>query len=147
MISHTYMVRQYQKFLVALDGTEFSIIALDDAITLAKKCNASITGLYVIDYLNEFGLDILGPKEDEIKKKADIFLEKAKLRCDEKKVDFIGDIVQGEKGPKIISFAEHNNFDIIIMRRHGKAATRELFFGSVSNYVIHHSKTPVLIIE
>jgi len=41
--------------------------ALDESISLVKKCNATITGLYVIDYLNEFGLDILGPKEIEIK--------------------------------------------------------------------------------
>lgn len=130
-----------------MDGTEFSMTTLDEATALAKKCNATITGLYVIDYLNEFGLDILGPKEVEIKNKAILFLEKAKIQCDKEGVGFVGKIVHGEKGPEIISFAKNNNFDLIVMRRHGKTNTKELFFGSVSNFVIHHSKIPLLIIE
>lgn len=141
------VVSRYQKFLVALDGTEFSISSLEEAITLACKCNASITGLYVVDYLNEFGLDILGPKEDEIKNKATLFLEKAKLRCTKKDVKFLGKITFGEIGPQIISFSEQGKFDLIVMRRHSKASARELFFGSVSNFIIHHSKIPLLIIE
>ncbi|MEO2220658.1 MAG: universal stress protein, partial [Nitrosopumilus sp.] len=38
-------------------------------------------------------------------------------------------------------------FDMIVMGSRGRSTTKEIFFGSVSNYVVHTSKIPVVIVK
>lgn len=130
-----------------MNGTTFSLKALEEATILAKKLDAKITGLYVIDYLNDFGLNILAPQEKEIKEKTESFLRKAKELCSKKGVKFTGLTIHGEKGPKIVSYAKKNRFDLIVIRKRGKTKTRELLFGSIPNYILHKSKIPVLTVH
>jgi nucleotide-binding universal stress UspA family protein len=36
---------------------------------------------------------------------------------------------------------------MIVMGSRGRSSAKEMFFGSVSNYVVHASKIPVLIVK
>jgi nucleotide-binding universal stress UspA family protein len=40
-----------------------------------------------------------------------------------------------------------SKFDMIVIGSRGRSSTKEMFFGSVSNYVIHTSKIPVVIVK
>jgi len=53
----------------------------------------------------------------------------------------------GVEGQTIVSFADYNNFDLIVIGSRGMGKIREVFLGSTSNYVLHTSKIPVLIIK
>jgi len=46
-----------------------------------------------------------------------------------------------------LAHGKKENFNLIVIGSRGRSAVRELFLGSVSNYVIHSSKIPVLIIK
>jgi len=48
-------------------------------------------------------------------------------------------------GQGIIGVAEAEKAQLIVMGTRGLDAIRRTFLGSVSDYVIHHSKIPVLI--
>jgi len=48
-------------------------------------------------------------------------------------------------GQAIIGAAEAEKAQLIVMGTRGLDAIRRTFLGSVSDYVIHHSKIPVLI--
>jgi len=48
-------------------------------------------------------------------------------------------------GEGIIKEAENSEAEIIVMGARGLNALRRTFLGSVSDYVIHHSKIPVLV--
>jgi len=57
-------------------------------------------------------------------------------------------IALGEIGYNIIKSTHgKTKFDMIVMGSRGRSVRKELFFGSVSNYVIHTSKIPVLIVK
>ncbi len=137
----------FKKILVALDGSKNSIQALSNAIQLAKQTGASITGISVIQvFPTEMGLmkTMIGKT---LSKHYKHFMQTAKIMCTKKDVSFRGMVQYGEEGKTIVSFAHKNNFDLIVVGSRGLGKLKELFLGSTSNYVVHSSKIPVLIIK
>jgi nucleotide-binding universal stress UspA family protein len=52
----------------------------------------------------------------------------------------------GEPGPEICSLANELDADVVVVGSHSRGALARLLLGSVSNYVAHHSKRPVLVV-
>ena len=135
-----------KKILVALDGSKNSYRGLDMGIYLARQFDTKLTGIYVISNIPKKYYDLNYPERPLLLAAEDI-LETAKIRCArngilfEKKIDF------GDPGSKITTFANSLNFDIIIIGTRGMSDIKELFLGSVSNYVLHKSSIPVMIIR
>jgi len=48
---------------------------------------------------------------------------------------------------EITSKLSEINFDLIVIGSRGMGSAKEIFLGSVSNYVLHKSKKPVLIVK
>lgn len=136
-----------KKILVPLDGSKNSFRALSKAIILAKQTNSDITGLFIIKD-NPSELDIL---RSLIKKNLKIqyrsIMKKAKTQCKKNSIEFIDMLEYGHEGDTIISFGQKNNFDLVVIGSRGIGKVGEFFLGSTSNYVLHKSKIPVLIIK
>ena len=49
----------------------------------------------------------------------------------------------------IAKFANNkkNGIDLVVIGARGRSSAKELFLGSVSNYVLHKSKKPVLVVK
>jgi nucleotide-binding universal stress UspA family protein len=75
------------------------------------------------------------------------FMSKAKKRSAQNGILFDDKVVYGDEGPKIINFAASKSYDIIILGSRGMSSLKEAFLGSTSNYVLHKSKIPVLIVK
>ena len=58
---------------------------------------------------------------------------------------FFDTVSYGDGGKRIVDIAERKNFDLIVIGSRGMGAAKEIFLGSVSNYVLHKSKKPVLV--
>jgi nucleotide-binding universal stress UspA family protein len=135
-----------KKILVALDGSKNSFRGLDIGIYLARQCNVKLIGINVISDIPKKYYNLNYPEKPLLIAVEDI-METAKIRCArngilfEKKIDF------GDPGHKITKFAKSLNFDIIIIGTSGMSGIKEKFLGSVSNYVLHKSKIPVLIVK
>ncbi|CAH8437897.1 unnamed protein product [Schistosoma rodhaini] len=54
--------------------------------------------------------------------------------------------VNAKPGPTLVKFAEEQKTDIIIMGSRGLGLIRSTLLGSVTNYVMHHTKTPLVVI-
>ncbi len=137
----------FKNILVALDGSKNSIRALNNAIQLAKQTDASIVGLSVIQvFPTEMSLirNMIGKA---LTKHYKHFMSIAKAMCTKKNVEFLDVIEYGDEGSTIVSFAQKNDFDLIVMGSRGMGKLKEIFLGSTSNYVVHLSKIPVLIIK
>jgi nucleotide-binding universal stress UspA family protein len=53
----------------------------------------------------------------------------------------------GDPGDVICKLAETWNADLIMVGRRGHSGLKELFLGSISNYVLHHAPCSVLTIQ
>jgi len=135
-----------KKILVALDGSKNSYRGLDLGIYLARQCDTKLVGIYVISNIPKTYHGLKYP-EKPLLIAADDIMETAKIRCAqngilfEKKIDF------GDPGLKITKFAKSLNFDIILIGARGMSNIKEIFLGSVSNYVLHKSTIPVMIVK
>ena len=136
-----------KKILVPLDGSKNSLRGLDEAIYLARQCQATITGLYVIPMAKPQTSSQISYVEKYHLNNAAQFMTKAKKRSAQNGILFDDEVVYGEEGPKIINFATSKSYDIIILGSRGMSPLKEAFLGSTSNYVLHKSKISVLIVK
>ena len=136
-----------KKILVPLDGSKNSMRGLDEAIYLARQCHATITGLYVVPLSKPKTNSQISYIEKYLLGNASKFMSKAKKRAAQNGIIFYDELVYGDEGPKIIQFANNKQFDIVVIGSRGMSSIKETFLGSTSNYVLHKSKIPVLVVK
>ena len=145
----TVIKKKIDRILVPLDGSKNSIRGLEMAISIAIKFRATIIGVYSINIPphSEFQRTTLLEKENlkEIKK----ILNNAKVLSAQNNVEYKGKIMQGDTGYNIVKLAhdKKQKIGIVVIGSRGRGAVKEIFLGSVSNYVIHASKIPVLLVK
>ena len=138
---------QIQKIIVPLDGSKNSFRGLDEAIIIARNCHSIITGLYVTPLSPPVSNAQKTYIKNYILKNANKFLKKAKTRSAQNGILFYDKIMYGNEGSRIIKFAHEKNFDLIVIGSRGLSSIKEAFLGSISNYVLHKSKIPVLLVK
>ncbi|MEX1151586.1 MAG: universal stress protein [Nitrosopumilaceae archaeon] len=138
-----------KKILVPLDGSKNSLRALDMAIALARRCEAIIVGICVIyaPSRTEFGRGMAVEKGSYEKVKK--FMNDAKTLAAQNGIIFDEKIAYGDVGYNIVKFAHNkkNKIDMIVIASRGRGAVKEIFFGSVSHYILHASNLPVLVVK
>ena len=140
--------KKITKILVPLDGSKNSRRGLETAITLARSCGATITGIYSIYAPPHSEFKGVGSVEKAFNVKIKKWMDEAKTLAAQNGIVFTNKIVRGEIGYNIIKAAQgKTKFDMIVMGSRGRSTTKEIFFGSVSNYVVHTSKIPVVIVK
>ncbi len=140
--------KKISKILVPLDGSKNSVRGLETAITLARSCGATITGIYSIYAPPHSEFRGVGAVEKALNVQVKKFMAEAKVLAAKNGIVFNEKIARGEIGYNIIKLAHgKSKFDIIVIGSRGRSSTKEMFFGSVSNYVIHTSKIPVVIVK
>jgi nucleotide-binding universal stress UspA family protein len=135
-----------EKILVPVDFSNNSMNALQTAVSLAKKNNANIKLLHVIDEDYHFSnLETIKGRSD-----ADIYIKAiTRLANSVKKSDMINcdfSVVEGSITGNILREAAGYQADIIIMGKNGNAGSRKNYAGSVSYQITKKSGIPVLII-
>ena len=83
--------------------------------------------------------------EDETK--AQKYLEKKAKTLKELGIKTECAVIIGDPGSTIVDYAEENAIDLIAIATHGRSGLRRIIFGSVAEYVIKHSKLPILLIK
>lgn len=137
-------MKKIKKILVPLDGSKNSLRALEQALLIARGFGASVTGMHVIKFPYNFGMQI----KKQYRKNADRIMEDASRRVEKVGVSFDKVIrTNGYIGSEIVKFAQGKKFDIIVIGSRGPNPIGEIFIGSVANYVLHRSKVPVLLVK
>ena len=138
---------KYQKILVALDGSKNSVRGLNEAIYLARQCQAIVTGINVIPRPPHPAFRAPRYPEKPRLQNAQSIMDFAKRYCAQNGIMFEQKIVFGDAGYNIVKFAKDKKFDVIVIGARGMGAIKEAFFGSVSNYVLHKTPLPVLVVK
>ncbi|KAF6242882.1 universal stress protein [Nitrosopumilus sp. b1] len=142
MISH---------ILVPYDFTNFADLAFEKAIEIAKKFDSKLTLLTVLGSdTDTSGMSFSRAQEahDEAESKAKEDLNKMK---DSKKIEDIDISVKiihhSSSIEGILSFAESNNVDLIVMGSHGRSGFKKLVLGSIASGIITKANCLVMIVK
>ena len=143
------MAIKTKKILVPLDGSKNSLRGLDMAIHLARQSQGTITALSVKTVPGVYALHPLGFLDFNSMSEVKKILADAKLRAAKKGIQLTGKAIAGDPGYDIARFANNskNRIDLVVIGARGRSSAKEIFLGSVSNYVLHKSKKPVLVVK
>ena len=140
--------KKISKILVPLDGSKNSWRGLEMGITLARQCEAIITGVYSIHAPPHSEFKGVGSVEKSLNREVKKFMGEAKLLAAQNGIVFKEKLMRGDIGHNIIKLAQgRERFDMIVIGSRGRSSAKEMFFGSVSNYVIHTAKIPVVVVK
>jgi len=139
----------YSNIFIAVDGSKYSENAVKKGIELAEQLNAKVVIACIVDVSQIVTTSAVGGViDDEILK---IYKDEA--------TEVVGSLskkfpygkattITGEGIPQddIIKLARGHKADLIVMGTHGRTGLRHLFMGSVAEYVVRHSKIPVMVV-
>lgn len=137
------------KILVAIDGSDESMDAADQAISISKEYNAELYALHVI----HADVDLFGPHETSefmttMRNEGEKYLNKVQLKANEKNIQIKTEIVSSMNvSGGIMDYAEENNFDLIVIGTKGRSGFKRLLLGSVASHVITYAHCPVLVVK
>jgi len=150
------MMPEINKILYATDLSPNSDYAFRYAINSAKKHNADVVILYVVEerapFFDQKRLKEISDKKvaeatDEIKKRVKTFFDN-ELKDDSKYADKAVsiEVCKGYPPEEILRKADELNCDIIVMGTHGKGIIRHSFLGSAAQKVLRRVRKPVFIV-
>ncbi|OBA05157.1 universal stress protein UspA [Paenibacillus polymyxa] len=140
---------EFKHILVAIDGSEHAMKALESAKMLAKQLqgDSHLTVLHVNPALsmNEppVGIDV----EERIEEEGRHILEPAADYLKDEGISYRMLAGHGDPASIICETAQQEKADLIIMGTRGQGLVTELILGSVSHYVIQHAPCPVLTVK
>jgi len=153
------MLPQIKKILYATDLSKNSAYAFYYAVDLAQKKGATIVILHSVEpvpaYVRNY---ISGPEKLElenqnemigmIKKRLDNFCHKVDNQIGSPCAELVSKVIvrAGHPVEEILSAADDEACDMIILGNHGKGFLKQTFLGSVSRGVLDRTRKPVLII-
>ena len=138
---------KFKKILVPLDGSSNSMRGLDRAIEIAKGGDAEITGFYVFHLPIAAGIKYTAKMKEDAQKKAVKAIGPAIKKTQKAGATFKYKTGGGNTGSEIVKFAKNGKFDMIVIGARGVGGAKEAFLGSTSNYVMHKTKVPVLVVK
>lgn len=138
----------YSKILIAVDSSEYSMQAAKKGLELAHQLKAKVALLYVVDTSKAIGNIDAGILAEQ----ALIVLKKeVEQTLDELAVMYNGGEIlkfmpEGHPTKDILKTAEVWEADLIVMGTHGRTGLLHLLVGSVAEYIVRHSKIPVMVV-
>ena len=140
-----------KRILVPTDFSESAINATKAAADIARKTNAELILLHIIELPQE-GTDAVqqGFETPEImffKQHAEQKLTEASTSPDLHGLTVYAVLKLGRTLNNVNEVAEANDVDLIVMGSHGASGYKEFFIGSNAEKVVRNSERPVLIIK
>ena len=136
--------QRIRKILVPLDGSKNSQRGLESAIHLAKEHEASLTVIHIIHKIHGSKKQRVMELEEEMPPS---FILLAKKLASKNGIPFYTRILTGDPGHEIVNYANTHGIDLIVIGARGLSSFKEIFLGSVSSYVMHTTKTAVMVIK
>jgi nucleotide-binding universal stress UspA family protein len=154
----------FQTILVPLDGSRFSLHALPYALDLAKRYQARVVLLRVVELSTPIsgisapiGLEAGVPDrvvvEEAVRldklnaQRARRYMKKKLHEVTSQGIEAVSHVVTGEPFDGIIKTCKKEKADLIVMTTHGKSGLKRAILGSVADKVIRESRMPVMVIR
>lgn len=138
--------------IIAVDGSDVSLFAIKQYAEEIMEPSHRVVGVLVGER-TDIAYGAIGPLDKSVvqalieaeEKKTNDKMERVRQCMTELKIN--GEIVKafGEAGPAILAKAKELNAAFIVTGSRGLGKIRKTLLGSVSSYLIHHSKIPVVV--
>ena len=147
---------KFENILVPVDGSEYSIKAVEYAGRMAKGFNSKIIALYILPSSIRYNLSS-NNENSEINSQFNQIIQRSYIEAQNwlkditKKIDIeiVTEVIIAKESivSEIIEFAEQRSIDLIIMGTRGRTGFKKLLLGSVASGVVTYSHCPVLVIR
>ena len=142
--------RKVEKILVPVDGSKESVSACIWATSVAEDLGAEVILIHIVDMNEKMSLmdrvTMSGYIPDRLKKEGKKLLAEYVSHMP-KGIKVQSLLKAGDPGKVIVSEAEELQPDWIVMGSAGQGEFVSLVMGSVSQYVLHHTNLPVMIVK
>ncbi|BAW31213.1 MAG TPA: universal stress protein [Methanothermobacter sp.] len=129
----------FKRIMVATDGSDHAQKAEDIAIGLAKKLDAKVIAVHIMDEKLIYPFEVL---EEEGKKILTNVQEKGR----EKGVQVDEILIYGSPTNDMKKIADRSKADLIVIG-HGKSGLEKFLIGSVAENTLKKVKIPVLVVK
>ena len=135
-----------RRILLATDLTEASVVATDWAFALAEQHGADLLVVSVIDPQEvRRETQRTGLRWDQVRDRRQAAAQELVVRGRPTGVNVSFLVWTGDPGESIVSAAEAEAADLIVVGTHGRGPIGRLFLGSVSEHVVRNAPCPVLV--
>jgi nucleotide-binding universal stress UspA family protein len=141
----------YRHILIPTDGSELAEHGVEHGLALAKSLAAKVSVIFVVEPFSELTgrfLEAVATYAQLRREQAASVLNRVANAAKEAGVSCETIQVESEQPHQgIIAAAEEKGCDLIVMSSHGRSGLSKLLVGSVTNKVLAHAKTPVLVCQ
>jgi nucleotide-binding universal stress UspA family protein len=168
-----HIKEKFSKILVALDGSEPSMNAVDYAIYIVQKNGADLTALYVVssptqgDYTSDMPEDQIPETVKKVvqnsKQESQPWFNKVSEKAaaaaaaivneDTKKttstIQLKTEVIVSPLSVigSIVDYAERESIDLIVIGTRGRSGFKRLLLGSTASGVVTHAHCPVMVVK
>ena len=151
------------RILVAVDRSEKNESVFESAVSLAKATGANLMLLHVLSehetgypalptyayypMIDDRDMEVYREKLAEYQKLGLDLLQNLTKKATEAGIEAEYTQLTGNPGRTICELADTWEADLIIVGSRGLKGLKEMFLGSVSNYVTHHTPCSILIVR
>jgi nucleotide-binding universal stress UspA family protein len=140
----------YDDILLPTDGSEAASAAIEHAIALAERYDATIHALSVVDLSalagSYDGAAVPGVIE-ALEGGSEQTVSEVAERCERQDVDVRTEVTQGTPYRAIGAYVEDHDVDLVTMGTHGRTGLGRYLLGSVTERVVRTSSVPVLTVR
>lgn len=141
--------RLFEKILVATDGSERNMAAVEEALNIGRACGSTVIAAYVMDVgvFESASPDVVVVRDTwtVIQREAEAALERIR--------SIAGDVIlqtvtlEGKPAVEIVKYAMENKVDLIVVGTKGKRGFELLLLGSVAEKVVQTAPCKVLVVK
>ena len=144
-------MKDFRKVMVAVDGSDSSIRAARVAARLADSLSVPLALIHVFPLMSNDIAGALGMSATELETlrdeaAANTFADVREQISDrELKIEEIARV--GDIAEEIIKYLDNDPEVLMVLGRRGRSVIGSLLLGSVSDKVLRHTRTPVMVVS
>lgn len=141
------------RLLVPVDGSKYSLESVKVAVRHAKENIAGIYIMTVVPLVSDIDLELSASEREHLiknmKRRGEEILEKAKGLLPPQGFSFIRTVLSTSPSVsgEIVSFAEKEKIDLIVIGSRGMGAASRFLLGSVAASVVAYSPCCVFVVK
>ncbi len=138
----------YTRILAAVDGSDNSMRAVDQAAAIAGRFDATLILVHAYPHTSDLrGYADFAKLVARRKREGQVVIDRVRERLGDAPFDVQESLLEGPEGDAILRVAETQGVDLIVVGTRGLGALKGVLMGSVSHKVLHYAACSVLVVK